>query len=116
MQGTGLAGRCRGRLAPSTTMTRLPLLVLGLLLAPGLSIAAESKEKFRLIEVPELESMQKDARSPVTVLDANEAEFRDKNGVIPGARLLSSFDAYDLKQELPADRNAPLVFYCSNRL
>ncbi|HVP59751.1 MAG TPA: hypothetical protein VMT11_04310 [Myxococcaceae bacterium] len=97
-------------------MTRLSILALALLLAPGLAIAAESKEKFRLIEVPELESMQRDAKSPVTVLDANEAEFRERNGVIPGARLLSSFDAYDLRTELPADRNAPLVFYCSNRL
>ncbi len=96
-------------------MTRFAFLALGLVLAPGLTIASESKEKFRFIEVPELESMQKDARSPVTVLDANDAEFREKNGVIPGARLLSSFEAYDLRTELPADRNAPLVFYCSNR-
>ena len=60
--------------------------------------------------------MQKDARAPVTVLDANDTEFREKNGVIPGARLLSSFDGYDMQKELPAATDAPLVFYCSNRL
>ena len=40
----------------------------------------------------------------------------EKNGVIAGAKLLSSFDHYDIQKELPADKNAPLVFYCSNRL
>ena len=97
-------------------MTRFPLLALGLVLAPALALAAESKEKVRLIEMSDLESMQKDTRSPVTLLDANEAEFREKNGIIPGARLLSTFDTYDLRTELPADKNAPLVFYCSSRL
>jgi hypothetical protein len=97
-------------------MKSLPRLAVGVLLAAGLAVAAEPKEKFRLIEVPELEAMQKDARAPVTVLDANDVEFRQKNGVIPGAKLLSSFKDYDLKKELPANHDAPLVFYCSNRL
>jgi len=97
-------------------MKSFPRLAVGVLLAAGLAVAAEPKEKFRLIEVPELEAMQKDARTPVTVLDANDVEFRQKNGVIPGARLLSSFKDYDLKKELPANHDAPLVFYCSNRL
>ena len=97
-------------------MTRFPILALGLLLVSGLAMAAEAQEKFRLIEVPELEAMQKDAQAPVTVLDANDTEFRQKNGVIPGARLLSSSDKYDLRKELPANHDAPLVFYCSNRL
>ena len=97
-------------------MKSLPRLAVGVLLAAGLAVAAEPKEKFRLIEVPELEAMQRDARAPVTVLDANEVEFRQKNGVIPGARLLSSFKDYDLEKELPANHDAPLVFYCSNRL
>jgi len=96
-------------------MNRLALLSLGLLLAGGLALAAEAQQKFRLIELSELESLQKGS-PPATVLDANDAEFREKNGVIPGAKLLSSFDRYDIQKELPADRNAPLVFYCSNRL
>jgi rhodanese-related sulfurtransferase len=99
-----------------TQMTRPALLSTALLLAGGLAAAAQPEEKFRLIEVAELESMQKDARAPVTVLDANDAEVREKSGVIPGAKLLSSFNRYDIQKELPADRNAPLVFYCSSRL
>jgi hypothetical protein len=91
----------------------LPRLALGLVLMSGVAMSAESKEKFRLIEVPDLEALQK---SGITVLDANDEEFREKNGVIPGARLLSSYDRYDVQKELPADRDAPLVFYCSNRL
>lgn len=97
-------------------MNRLALLSLGLLLVGGLAVAAESKEKFRLIEVSDLEALQKDAKAPVTILDANDPEFREKNGVIAGAKLLSSFDRYDVQKELPASKDAPLVFYCSNRL
>jgi hypothetical protein len=96
-------------------MNRLVLLSLGIFLAGGFALAAEAQQKFRLIELSELESLQK-GQPPATVLDANDAEFRDKNGVIPGAKLLSSFDHYDIQKELPADKNAPLVFYCSNRL
>jgi len=97
-------------------MTRPALLSLGLLLVGGLAVAAQPVGKFRLIEVPELESLQKDAKAPVTVLDANDTETREKSGVIPGAKLLSSFDHYEIQKELPADKNAPLVFYCSSRL
>lgn len=97
-------------------MTRIPHLALGVLLATGLAVAAVPKEKLRMIEVSDLESMQKDSKSPPTLLDANDAEFRQENGVIPGAKLLSSFDRYDLAKELPADKNAPLVFYCADRL
>jgi hypothetical protein len=92
-------------------------LTLGVFLASGLALGAEAKkENFRLIEVSDLEGMQKDARAPVTILDANDTEFRQKNGVIPGAKLLSSSEQYDINKELPAAKDAPLVFYCSNRL
>src|SRR5262245_3636112 len=97
-------------------MTRIPLLALGALLATGLAMAAAPREQLRMIEVPDLESMQKDSKSRPTLLDANDAEFREKNGVIPGAKLLTSFNRYDLARELPADKNAPLVFYCADRL
>src|SRR5262250_2567007 len=93
-----------------------PLVALGLTLVSGVAMTAESKEKYRLIEVPELEALQKDSKHPVTVLDANDVEFRAQNGVIPGARLLSSFNKFDVNKELPADRDAPLVFYCADRL
>jgi hypothetical protein len=97
-------------------MTRPALLSLALLLVGGLAAAAEAGEKFRLIDIPQLETLQRDTRTPVTVLDANEPDVRAKDGVIPGAKLLSSFNHYDIQKELPADKNAPLVFYCTNRL
>ena len=97
-------------------MTHPALLSLALLLVGGLAVAAEAGEKFQLIEISQLESLQNDTRTHVTVLDANEPDVREKDGVIPGAKLLSSFNRYDIQKELPADKNAPLVFYCTNRL
>lgn len=47
--------------------------------------------------------------------DANSERFRKKNGVVPGATLLASSARYDVASTLPADKDAPLVFYCSNR-
>jgi rhodanese-related sulfurtransferase len=46
-------------------------------------------------------------------VDANNAATRERQGVIPGATILSHFHKYDLA-ELPADRATPLVFYCAN--
>ena len=52
------------------------------------------------------------AKAAVPV-DANGAETRTREGVIPGATLLSSSSQYTLS-ELPADKSARLVFYCAN--
>lgn len=50
----------------------------------------------------------------VTPVDANGKELRSKAGVIPGAVLLTSSSQYDVK-ELPANKDAKLVFYCANQ-
>lgn len=50
----------------------------------------------------------------ITVFDANGERTRRDQGVIPGARLLSSSSQYDVARELPADKSTPLVFYCGN--
>ncbi|MCB9654692.1 MAG: rhodanese-like domain-containing protein [Deltaproteobacteria bacterium] len=47
-------------------------------------------------------------------VDANSATTRAKDGIIPGAVLLTSYDSYDAKAELPADKAGALVFYCAN--
>lgn len=65
-------------------MTRIPLLALGVLLATGLAVAAESREKLRMIEVSDLESMQKDPKSTPTLLDANDPESGRRTGSSPG--------------------------------
>jgi hypothetical protein len=92
---------------------RLATLLLALaLFVPGL---VRADEAFKEIHVSDLVALQH-AKPKVHVYDANTEEFRAKNGVIPGAAMLSSFDKYDVAKELPADKNAPLVFYCTSRL
>ena len=48
-------------------------------------------------------------------IDANDPGYRETNGVIPGAVLLTSFSEYDVK-ELPKSKDAQLVFYCANEM
>jgi tRNA pseudouridine-54 N-methylase len=52
------------------------------------------------------------AKQAVAV-DCNRETTRKKNGVVPGAILVSSDDNY-AASELPADKSTKLVFYCSN--
>ena len=47
-------------------------------------------------------------------VDANGQETRSKQGVIPGAVLLTSSSQYAVS-ELPADKSSKLVFYCANQ-
>jgi hypothetical protein len=71
-------------------------------------------DKFKLIHVGDLAGMRADPGSQVAIFDANVQSTREKYGVIPGARLLSSYDDYDVAKELPSAKNARLVFYCAN--
>jgi len=67
----------------------------------------------KVMKVKELSSLltKKDA---VTVCDANGEKTRNEYGVIPGAKLLSSYREFDIAKELPTDKNSKLVFYCSS--
>lgn len=47
-------------------------------------------------------------------VDANNVDFRAKNGTIPGAILLTSSTQFDANKELGADKSQSLVFYCAN--
>jgi hypothetical protein len=69
--------------------------------------------KFKELGVDEVAQLQ--ATTAVTFFDANTADFRKENGVIPGAILLADHSKYDLSV-LPQDKASALVFYCSNRL
>jgi rhodanese-related sulfurtransferase len=51
-----------------------------------------------------------------TPVDANNADFRAKNGVIPGAILLTSSSGFDAAKELPKAKDTELVFYCANTM
>lgn len=77
--------------------------------------AGESKpEKFGIIHVPEVVKLQSDPTQKLAVYDANGTNTRRKEGIIPGAKLLSSSSQYNVAKELPADKSTKLVFYCAN--
>ena len=63
------------------------------------------------VTVPELAKLT--SAKQATVVDANNNEFRSKNGVIPGAILLTSSSEFALS-ELPAKKDAKVVFYCAS--
>jgi hypothetical protein len=71
-------------------------------------------DKFAVIRVDNLASLMDDPKSHVNIYDANGWGLRSTAGVVPGAHLLTSDDKYDVAKELPAEKNAKLVFYCAD--
>ncbi|HYA34312.1 MAG TPA: hypothetical protein VEF03_01780 [Candidatus Binataceae bacterium] len=71
-------------------------------------------DNFGLIQVSALVSLMHSGKT-FWLYDANANATREKYGIIPGAKLLSSDDHYDVASELPRDKNAKLVFYCANQ-
>ncbi|MBK8014960.1 MAG: rhodanese-like domain-containing protein [Deltaproteobacteria bacterium] len=59
-------------------------------------------------------SIEQAQKAKPAFVDANSATTRAKDGVIPGAVLLTSYDSYDATTELPSNKTASLVFYCAN--
>jgi rhodanese-related sulfurtransferase len=74
----------------------------------------QALDTFKLIHVADLKAAIADPKSGVQIYDANVADTRTEYGIIPGAHLLPSADGYSVVQELPADKNTDLVFYCAN--
>jgi hypothetical protein len=88
---------------------RLPLVgALAMLLATN----SWAVEGFRVIHVNDLAGMIAQHTENLFIYDANPTSTREREGIIPGAHLLVSLD-YDV-DELPAKKNAKLVFYCAN--
>jgi hypothetical protein len=73
---------------------------------------SEAQEGFAIVNPPDVAKLR--AAGSVTLLDANDAGFRAREGVIPGAVLLSNYKSYDVEKELPPAHDAKLVFYCAN--
>ena len=71
-------------------------------------------DSFKKIHVKDLSQWLSKDSANVAIFDANNDKTRTKNGVIPGAKILSSYDSYDVAKELPADHAKKLVFYCAN--
>jgi rhodanese-related sulfurtransferase len=81
-------------------------------LLPAAAFACEDHLKASVpVKKVTVAQLAKDKSSKI--FDANSNEFRAKNGTIPGAILLTSSSSYDVAKELPADKNASLVFYCA---
>jgi hypothetical protein len=74
----------------------------------------ESLDTFKLIHVNDLAGTIADPKSGVMIYDANHPDTRSQYGIIPGAHLLPSADGFSVARELPADKDAKLVFYCAN--
>lgn len=73
-----------------------------------------SDQGFKIITVAQLEKILANPDSRVHLYDANPWSVRETEGMIPGARPLTSSDDYNVASELPSNRNAMLVFYCHN--
>ena len=79
------------------------------------SLLKDKPDNFKVIYVDDLVKLMNDPASHVNIYDANGSGLRNTAGIIPGAHLLTSDDEYDVAKELPADKNALLVFYCADR-
>jgi len=79
----------------------------------GIALAAEPTEGFKIIHVQDLVDLLAKQPANTWVYDANPEMVREKEGVIPGAKLLSSSRSYVLS-DLPGPKDSKLVFYCHN--
>jgi len=98
----------------------LALILVGASVSPSRASALSFKnifgeqkpDTFSLIYVQDLVRLMNDSNSRVYVFDANPDDVRQREGIIPGARLLDSDDHYDVANNLPKDKNAKIIFYC----
>jgi len=72
------------------------------------------QDNFQLIHIDDLAKLMADPNAHVRLFDADGPQVRKTEGMIPGARPLSSDSHYDVAEELPSNKNAKLVFYCHN--
>lgn len=78
----------------------------------GAKKEAPAKARFKTVTVANAASLHKEKKA--TLLDANSEAVRKRDGFIPGAAMLTSFNKYDVAKELPADKSSKLIFYCYN--
>jgi hypothetical protein len=86
----------------------------GLLVALVAIFACGGRDDFKVLHVADLAALLGAPAQHPTVVDANGADFRAREGIIPGAVLLSGYKTYDVAKELPAAKDTPLVFYCAD--
>jgi hypothetical protein len=71
----------------------------------------QATEKLPTMTMDEVEKAI--AANEVTPVDCNADKTRKKNGVVPGAILISDEETF-VASELPADKGRKLVFYCAD--
>ena len=81
--------------------------------APAKAEAPAETEKVAIGELSADDLEKHIAAGDCAVLDANGDKVREEHGKIPTATLLTHYSDYELS-ELPEDKAAKLVFYCSN--
>jgi hypothetical protein len=72
------------------------------------------QDNFQIIGINQLAKLMANPKSHVHVYDADGPGVRDSEGMILGARPLTSDDRYNVAEELPTNKRAKLVFYCHN--
>ena len=95
-------------------MTKIwSMVALAIFLLVEIGLAAEPSEGFKIIHVQDLSDLIVKQPTTTWIYDADPPSVREKEGIIPGAKLLSSSSEYDLGL-LPSAKTSKLVFYCHN--
>lgn len=90
---------------------RLIIPLLATLALPCLIACRADLSDLQVLSVEEV-AARSESGELLTFCDANNADTRERYGVVPGAVLLSNYRDYEAEAELPLDRDATLVFYC----
>jgi rhodanese-related sulfurtransferase len=77
---------------------------------PAAQPAAQTVKEVTVDEVAQLVDSK-----GATVVDVNNAQTRESEGVISGAVLLSGYKDFDPSAELPTAKDQKLVFYCGGQ-
>jgi hypothetical protein len=79
------------------------------------AVAAGCQKRHENVKEIAVRDAEAARQSGAVFVDANTEDFRKSNGKVPGAVLLASYREYDPARVLPADKERPLVFYCTSR-
>jgi len=79
----------------------------------ALLVGGAAAEEFKIIRVDDLAKLIEAKTPKLEIYDANPPSTREREGIIPGAKLLANL-SFDPDKVLPADHSSKLVFYCAN--
>lgn len=82
---------------------------------PRAATSISKVHKLKTIDVAQLETMMQKEKDNVVIFDANNEKTRQKEGIIPGAKILPKVTDYDIAL-LPTTKSTNLIFYCANTM